>query len=192
MGRMIMVTVNGRNYSRKLIAVTRYFLYIVGVIVAILGTAYCLVQPIIGSCFVGLAFACFYMVRVYGLALRKGDADADMFVTLVFFLMGLCSPLAIILIIYKKLFSHKLRVATVVLAVIWTIWMSFCWIMNCLPGSSLVQDTYILNTSSHKIHVPSCFYVEKIEQGSRIETVDTLEELHLQGYTDCKNCTPFK
>jgi hypothetical protein len=157
-----------------------------------LGTAYCLVQPIIGSCFVGLAFACFYMVRVYGLALRKGDANADLLVTLVFFLVGLCSPLAIILIIYKKLFSHKLRITVVVLAVIWTIWMSFCYIMNGLPDISLVQDRYILNTNSHKIHVSSCSYVEKIEQGSRIETVDTQEELYLQGYTDCENCTPSK
>lgn len=47
---------------------------------------------------------------------------------------------------------------------------------------------YILNTSSKKIHLPTCSSVEKIDAENRAETNKSVEELSADGYTPCGTC----
>lgn len=47
---------------------------------------------------------------------------------------------------------------------------------------------YILNTSSKKIHKPTCGNAATISPANRKETSETLEELLDKGYTTCGNC----
>ncbi len=50
--------------------------------------------------------------------------------------------------------------------------------------------TYILNTSSKKIHYPDCPSAEKIKEENRKETNKSMEELIAEGYSPCGNCKP--
>lgn len=52
------------------------------------------------------------------------------------------------------------------------------------------QTAYILNTHTHKFHVPSCGSVEKIRSYHRLEFLGSREELIGQGYSPCGNCKP--
>lgn len=47
---------------------------------------------------------------------------------------------------------------------------------------------YILNTSSKKIHMPTCSFVEKTDAENREETNKSLEELEADGYMPCGTC----
>lgn len=52
------------------------------------------------------------------------------------------------------------------------------------------STTYILNTSSLKIHKPDCDSVAKINDKNKKEYTGNKEELLKQGYTTCKSCNP--
>ena len=52
--------------------------------------------------------------------------------------------------------------------------------------------TYIVNTksTSMKIHLPTCTWVEKMSESNKWETTKTLDELLDMGYTCCGSCKP--
>ena len=49
---------------------------------------------------------------------------------------------------------------------------------------------YVLNTSSHKFHLPSCSSVETMSEKNREDYHGTREELLAQGYEPCGSCNP--
>ena len=51
--------------------------------------------------------------------------------------------------------------------------------------------TYILNTSTKKVHYPNCSYVDGISAENKRASSETPEKLLTDGYTACKRCTPF-
>lgn len=70
---------------------------------------------------------------------------------------------------------------------------------SCLSGETLPQktdpapseslpDMYILNTSSKKIHLPSCSSVSKISEGNKQEFSGSIDELLNDGYEKCGSC----
>ena len=72
---------------------------------------------------------------------------------------------------------------------------------NWLSGEKLPEDTeaqtggggtadYVLNTSSKKIHLPTCSSVPKIEEGNRQDYTGSKEALQQQGYMVCGICKP--
>ncbi len=50
------------------------------------------------------------------------------------------------------------------------------------------KTTFILNTSSMKIHLPSCDSVKDMKEKNRKEYTGTIEELKELGYQPCKRC----
>lgn len=50
------------------------------------------------------------------------------------------------------------------------------------------SDTYVLNTSTHKIHYPHCASVPKIAPKNYATSNATVDGLKSQGYTTCGNC----
>lgn len=50
------------------------------------------------------------------------------------------------------------------------------------------EDTYVLNTSSKKIHYPGCSSVPKIAPHNYATSSDSLADLEAQGYEKCKRC----
>lgn len=48
--------------------------------------------------------------------------------------------------------------------------------------------TYILNTNSEKIHLPTCESVDDIDPSNREQIITTITELEKQGYSTCKRC----
>lgn len=50
------------------------------------------------------------------------------------------------------------------------------------------DDTYVLNTSTMKIHLPSCSSVKKIAPNNYSTTNDSIDELISQGYSTCGIC----
>lgn len=54
------------------------------------------------------------------------------------------------------------------------------------PGDTAI--TYVLNTSTQKIHIPNCKSVAKIKVENYATTDKTIDELLNEGYTRCGNC----
>lgn len=52
------------------------------------------------------------------------------------------------------------------------------------------EEGYVLNTSSHKFHLPDCPSVSKIKESNREEYHGSREELLQQGYEPCWSCNP--
>lgn len=50
------------------------------------------------------------------------------------------------------------------------------------------QETYVLNTSSGKFHLPSCSSVEKMDPSNRQDYTGSREDLIAQGYSPCGSC----
>ena len=50
--------------------------------------------------------------------------------------------------------------------------------------------TYVLNTSSHKFHDPSCSGAKSISEKNRMEITCTRDELIEKGYEPCGSCKP--
>ena len=48
--------------------------------------------------------------------------------------------------------------------------------------------TYILNTNTKKIHLPSCDSVNDMKEKNKQQVTDTLEQLEKKGYKPCKRC----
>ena len=57
-------------------------------------------------------------------------------------------------------------------------------------GSSDPKTTYILNTNTHKFHIPSCGSVKKMKEKNKKSYTGTREEVINMGYVPCKNCNP--
>ncbi len=56
------------------------------------------------------------------------------------------------------------------------------------PEQQQTEATYVLNTSTKKIHHPSCKSVKKIAPHNYATSNASLEELKAQDYTTCGNC----
>ncbi len=52
------------------------------------------------------------------------------------------------------------------------------------------EQQYILNTSSKKIHLPSCGSVRSVKEANKREVYESKESLLEQGYEVCKSCNP--
>ena len=50
------------------------------------------------------------------------------------------------------------------------------------------EQVFILNTNSHKIHLPECDSVKDMKEKNKKEVMDTLDDLKNQGYVPCKRC----
>ena len=55
-------------------------------------------------------------------------------------------------------------------------------------GSESINGTFILNTSTHKIHYPGCSSVKKMKESNKQEYNGNVGDLLNQGYTTCGNC----
>lgn len=56
-------------------------------------------------------------------------------------------------------------------------------------GEQQNTNEYVLNTSTKKVHRPSCSAVKKIAP-ENYGTISSLEEAYAQGYEGCKKCNP--
>ena len=56
--------------------------------------------------------------------------------------------------------------------------------------STQSKTTYILNTSTNKIHLPDCSAVKDMNPDNKITSNKTLDDLLNQGYTPCSICHP--
>lgn len=61
---------------------------------------------------------------------------------------------------------------------------------NSEEQSSAVEQTYILNVSSHKFHRMDCPSVETMKEKNKETFTGTRDELIAQGYEPCQNCQP--
>lgn len=64
---------------------------------------------------------------------------------------------------------------------------------SCLAGETDDAGevmTYVLNTKSHKFHLPSCSGVDSMNAENRETVEDTRENLIAQGYSPCGSCHP--
>lgn len=52
------------------------------------------------------------------------------------------------------------------------------------------EEHYILNTNSHKFHLPSCSSVEDMSEKNREDYYGSREDLIAQGYDPCGSCHP--
>jgi len=52
------------------------------------------------------------------------------------------------------------------------------------------ERAYVLNTSSHKFHYPSCSSVDTIKASNRYDVTSTRSALIDQGYSPCGRCHP--
>ncbi|MCI6465198.1 MULTISPECIES: ComEC/Rec2 family competence protein [Faecalicatena] len=50
------------------------------------------------------------------------------------------------------------------------------------------STSYILNTNTKKIHLPSCKSVKRMSDKNKEKTSQSIEELKKEGYTPCQNC----
>lgn len=50
--------------------------------------------------------------------------------------------------------------------------------------------TYVLNTNTHKFHVPGCRSVGQIKPNHRVDSTQNRSEIMAQGYKPCGNCHP--
>lgn len=57
--------------------------------------------------------------------------------------------------------------------------------------SNIVSAKYILNTSSKKVHLPTCSSVQEISEKNKSLYNGEIEELTSQGYVPCGSCKPY-
>lgn len=56
--------------------------------------------------------------------------------------------------------------------------------------SESVEQTYILNTNTHKFHIPSCSSIEDIKDSNKETYAGSRDDLIAQGYEPCGLCKP--
>lgn len=54
----------------------------------------------------------------------------------------------------------------------------------------MIDETYVLNTSTMKFHKPDCSAVESMSQKNRIDYMGSRDELIQEGYSACGICKP--
>ena len=57
-------------------------------------------------------------------------------------------------------------------------------------NAGTTAGSYVLNTSSHKFHLPSCSSVETIKKKNRKDVNESREQIISEGYAPCKRCNP--
>lgn len=57
-------------------------------------------------------------------------------------------------------------------------------------GEKYADTSYILNTSTHKFHKPSCSSVKQMKESNTQEYTGSRDELESMGYDPCKRCKP--
>lgn len=57
-------------------------------------------------------------------------------------------------------------------------------------GVGTTAGSYVLNTNSHKFHLPSCSSVETISPKNRKDVNESREQIISEGYAPCKRCNP--
>ncbi|MCI6948128.1 MAG: MBL fold metallo-hydrolase [Oribacterium sp.] len=57
-------------------------------------------------------------------------------------------------------------------------------------GVGTTAGSYVLNTNSHKFHLPSCSSVETISLKNRKDVNESREQIISEGYAPCKRCDP--
>ena len=57
-------------------------------------------------------------------------------------------------------------------------------------GASTTAGSYVLNTNSHKFHLPSCPSVDTISPKNRKDVNESREQIIREGYAPCKRCNP--
>ena len=57
-------------------------------------------------------------------------------------------------------------------------------------GEAVPEQTYLLNTNTHKFHWPSCSSVDDMADHNKKEYTGTREELIEKGYEPCRRCNP--
>ena len=57
-------------------------------------------------------------------------------------------------------------------------------------GATASAGTYVLNTNSHKFHLPSCSSVDTISPKNRKDVNESREQIIREGYAPCKRCNP--
>ena len=57
-------------------------------------------------------------------------------------------------------------------------------------GAGTTAGSYVLNTNSHKFHLPSCSSVETISPKNRKDVNESREQIIREGYAPCKRCNP--
>ena len=58
------------------------------------------------------------------------------------------------------------------------------------PETETAKTTYILNTSSHKFHLPDCPSVSGMKEANKSTYTGSREDLIAQGYEPCGQCKP--
>ena len=57
-------------------------------------------------------------------------------------------------------------------------------------GAGTTAGSYVLNTNSHKFHLPSCSSVDTISPKNRKDVNELREQIISEGYAPCKRCNP--
>lgn len=57
-------------------------------------------------------------------------------------------------------------------------------------GAGTTAGSYVLNTNSHKFHLPSCSSVDTISPKNRKDVNESREQIISEGYVPCKRCNP--
>ncbi len=57
-------------------------------------------------------------------------------------------------------------------------------------ASTTTAGSYVLNTNSHKFHLPGCASVETISPKNRKDVNESREQIISEGYAPCKRCNP--
>ena len=57
-------------------------------------------------------------------------------------------------------------------------------------GAGTTAGSYVLNTNSHKFHLPGCSSVDTISPKNRKDVNESREQIVSEGYAPCKRCNP--
>ena len=57
-------------------------------------------------------------------------------------------------------------------------------------GAGTTVGSYVLNTNSHKFHLPGCSSVDTISPKNRKDVNESREQIISEGYAPCKRCNP--
>lgn len=57
-------------------------------------------------------------------------------------------------------------------------------------GAGTTASSYVLNTNSHKFHLPGCSSVDTISPKNRKDVNESREQIIREGYAPCKRCNP--
>lgn len=61
---------------------------------------------------------------------------------------------------------------------------------NSSSVSRQSEKTYIINRSTRKFHIPSCYSVKQMKESNKRTYVGTRDDLIKMGYSSCGNCNP--